>query len=227
MSSPIGDSAAFFSVRQSTDNVPPAAVCRANLSRDYFTNRQDRYLAIHDHAPLADYFFTLLDRLSNLTYRLKGLTSSSGHTNFDIEWEEGDGRASEPTIHPGEFTTQTKETLIKFIDEYTAKHRGEQLSSADITTSGSNRGGYDTTLQPFLQMGPFDIRQETDYVVPELLAEGARQPGTSIDWTSGYFSLRTPYREGLLQCSGPVNIVCAAPEVSQGPLFPRSSRRSC
>merc|ERR1712093_807977 len=184
----------------------------ANLSRDYFTNRQDRYISILNHPPLADYFHLLLDRISRLTYQLRGWSyaASSAANPFDIRWIDPAGTAAEPTVHPGEFTVLVKEMLLDHIDGYLAKPSAELASP--IGTSSDD--AHDTILQPFLQMGPFDIRQETDYVVPTLLEQAGQSPSTAVDWTSGYFSLRTPYREALLKCQGPVSITCAAPEAN-------------
>ena len=63
-------------------------------------------------------------------------------------------------------------------------------------------------------MGPFDIRQETELVVPSVLAAASASDKTRIDWTSGYFSLRKQDREALLSSSSDVSIVCASPEAN-------------
>jgi CDP-diacylglycerol--glycerol-3-phosphate 3-phosphatidyltransferase len=46
-------------------------VCyRANLSTDYFTNRQDRYVLIEDCGPLADFYDGLVSRVSEFSLQL-------------------------------------------------------------------------------------------------------------------------------------------------------------
>jgi CDP-diacylglycerol--glycerol-3-phosphate 3-phosphatidyltransferase len=44
--------------------------CRANLSNDYFTNRQDRYVLIEDCGPLADFYDGLVSRVSEFSLQL-------------------------------------------------------------------------------------------------------------------------------------------------------------
>lgn len=69
-------------------------------------------------------------------------------------------------------------------------------------------------------MGPLAIRQETELVVPAIFKTGnylATAPGgfnTTIDWTSGYFSVQPAYREHVLNSRALVRIVTASPEVS-------------
>lgn len=68
-------------------------------------------------------------------------------------------------------------------------------------------------------MGPFDIAQETDVVVPSVFQTAnslATAPGganTTIDWTSGYFSVQEGYKERVLDSRATVRIVTASPEV--------------
>jgi CDP-diacylglycerol--glycerol-3-phosphate 3-phosphatidyltransferase len=42
----------------------------ANLSEDYFTDRQDRYMVIQDCEPLADWFDDLLAMLTDCSLNL-------------------------------------------------------------------------------------------------------------------------------------------------------------
>lgn len=56
------------------------SVNRANLSHDYFTNRQDRYIVISDCAPLADFYSGLIDRLSEVSLGLSNQDSLAPRT---------------------------------------------------------------------------------------------------------------------------------------------------
>ena len=49
------------------DNV---LITGANLSEDYFTDRQDRCMIIQDCPPLADYFEDLLQVLSDVSFNI-------------------------------------------------------------------------------------------------------------------------------------------------------------
>lgn len=76
-------------------------------------------------------------------------------------------------------------------------------------------------------MGLFDITQETDVVVPSVFQTAnslATAPGgakTTIDWTSGYFSVQEGYKERVLDSRATVRIVTASPEVRFVPHFRR------
>lgn len=39
------------------------------MSKDYFTNRQDRYIVIKDCPQIADYFTDLIDTVSQFSYQ--------------------------------------------------------------------------------------------------------------------------------------------------------------
>lgn len=46
------------------------SLCRANLSNDYFTNRQDRYIVFRNCKPLCDYFDELVETISTFSFQL-------------------------------------------------------------------------------------------------------------------------------------------------------------
>lgn len=190
----------------------------ANLSKDYFTNRQDRYIVFKNHSPFADYLHEFVKLFGKLSYTIKGRSfalSNSGDS-FDLEWKgsmESGKPDSEPVHDPRGYTDAAKQRINTFMSQWSTRPTSTltpHLSTSETTSSTS----LDTTIQPFLQMGQFDIKQETDIVIPALLQEIQGDPKLRLDWTSGYFSLRNSYKDGLLQASGPVHIVCASPQVN-------------
>lgn len=44
---------------------------RANLSDNYFTNRQDRYVLFNDSKSLADFFDNLVKTVGNFSFKMK------------------------------------------------------------------------------------------------------------------------------------------------------------
>lgn len=56
---------------------------RANLSNDYFTNRQDRYVLIEDCGPLADFYDGLVSRVSEFSLQL----SKGGQVQLHSNWK--------------------------------------------------------------------------------------------------------------------------------------------
>lgn len=178
---------------------------RANLSSDYFTNRQDRYICFQNSSPLANYFHALMSSFRPLSFVAKGGSSSAGSSALDVLWK--DDRIPRPDVHSRSYTDAAREVLHDFM----ASHA--QLDDQEVSTSRSD-DSLDTLLQPFLQMGTFGIKQETEMVVPSVVDAVRSNHSARIDWTSGYFSLRQSDREALLSSACDVSIVCAAPEAN-------------
>ena len=65
-----------------------AIIFRANLSNDYFTNRQDRYWVIEDSAELCDFFCSVVETISKHSFQLQKdntVSLSPGATNHPYE----------------------------------------------------------------------------------------------------------------------------------------------
>lgn len=54
----------------------------ANLSHDYFTNRQDRYMAFHNCPQLADYFHSIVETIGQFSFTLQ----PDGSVEMPPEW---------------------------------------------------------------------------------------------------------------------------------------------
>lgn len=66
---------------------------RANLSNDYFTNRQDRYVLIEDCGPLADFYDGLVSRVSEFSLQLSKGGQVQLHSNW--KWHPYKGKREE------------------------------------------------------------------------------------------------------------------------------------
>ncbi|BGP12216.1 hypothetical protein JCM10213_007472 [Rhodosporidiobolus nylandii] len=165
----------------------------ANLSHDYFTNRTDRYLLFSAHAPLADYFSSLLSLISRFSYRVTARDTSTPHPAIDISWPREGGGGGGGNALPedpfeagggeggvGEMKQRGKEE-IEALTRLWARKGPRELSSslppfasssssaaAPFTSSSPASSWFDTSLRPVLQMAPFSITQETSLVVPEI-----------------------------------------------------------
>lgn len=62
----------YFNLKHSLENVYPikSLLDRANLSEDYFTNRQDRYIMISGCKDLADFYWDLIQHISDVSLEL-------------------------------------------------------------------------------------------------------------------------------------------------------------
>ena len=184
----------------------PLSWRRANLSRDYFTNRQDRYLHIRHHPRLADYFHMLINVGQSISYSLEA--SPAGDFSFD--WPQGSPHIPELTARDSRSFKAKAAALFKDVQAYWTA--GDPRNDTPYTMHQSDDD--DTQLRPFLQIGQLGIREETDVVVPALLAMDRASGLGRIDWTSGYFSLDVANRRRLLACNvDSIRVVCASPKV--------------
>ncbi|GAA5956397.1 hypothetical protein JCM3765_005650 [Sporobolomyces pararoseus] len=205
----------------------------ANLSRDYFTNRQDRYIEFNNHPPLADFFSSLVDITSAYSYQVTATDTSSSHPAINLSWPNSNpfpcAPFSKPHLIPS-YINSASETYDSLLSEWVSKP-WQSLASPLPPFDSSSRSSstpppstiasyhpsyplptpYDTTLRPVLQMFPFSQNQETSLIVPSIFKTAnalATAPGggeTTIDWTSGYFGLRKEYKELVLGCKAKAN----------------------
>lgn len=216
----------------------------ANLSRDYFTNRQDRYIEFANHPPLADFFSSLVTLTCSYSFRVLASDTTTPHPKIDITWPSSNPFPfppfSKPRLIPA-YVNSAFESYQTFINSWTTRSWQSLASplppfpnapvpSKPPSTAMSYHPSfppppYDTTLRPVIQMFPFSLAHETDLVVPEIFKTAnalATAPGggeTTVDWTSGYFGLRDGYKKLVLGSKAKIQIVSASPEVTSPPLF--------
>lgn len=207
--------------------------CRANLSSDYFSNRQDRYIEFLYHPSLSDYFSSLIKTVSSYSFKVTATDTTTLHPSLSITWPTTNSISNPllPTTEIEEFKSSAQTSFLSLTKLWASKPPSSLTSTLPHSTySSSQYSPYDTTLHPVLQMGPFNILQETDLVVPAIFRTAnslATAPGggkTLIDWTSGYFSVQKNYLEKVLDSKAIVRIVTASPEVGFF-FFPFSSKR--
>lgn len=193
----------------------------ANLSRDYFTNRRDRYLLIEQHKEVCDYLFGLVHTVCRFSYRLEAYLSPVRGNEEVVSWEttwDGGARSisRDGTAQPQVYIEhQWSEEATTSLQDFTAAWKARTMSP-ESASSG------DTFLLPLLQMGPLGIRQETK-ALPQLLSMALSVSANSfapvlLNMTSGYFSLYKPYKSLLSRAqvsrSAITRIICAAPEAN-------------
>ncbi|GAC97140.1 CDP diacylglycerol serine [Pseudozyma hubeiensis SY62] len=201
----------------------------ANLSRDYFTNRRDRYLLIENHEVIANYLHSLVHLVGQFSFRLE--TDSEKHTSTEKDTRQGwkliwDGGQDDATASSSDTASQLypesgwTDAATQAVIEFTRQWHARSSSLSPI--AGSKKEDADTLLIPLLQMGPLNVRQETR-AIPQILELALEAPDQddsppTLALTSGYFSLYRPYKALLQQAktarSAIVKIICAAPEAN-------------
>ncbi|GAA96369.1 hypothetical protein E5Q_03035 [Mixia osmundae IAM 14324] len=174
----------------------------ANLSADYFNQRQDRYMIFRSASALTDYFAALVALSSAFCYGLIGRDASSTLAAFDLTWPHAD------LERPEKKHRAFRETVSQRLNEFTTNF-AQFLSPRETP-------GDDTTISPVLQMGSFGIHQETDTVMPALFeCAHALDPAiASLSFTSGYFNMTPQMTRQLLACPIPSSVVCASPQAN-------------
>ena len=169
----------------------------ANLSHDYFTNRQDRYLIIDDCKDLADFFHQLVETVCQFSFQMNENNNLFLNSDFPH--------------HPYE------SNQLEFTAE--AKRRIEVLFEKQLESASSyplfqwpNPGLHDTWIFPFVQMGQLSIYMD-NLLTREILEKVPRNAELCL--ATGYFNLTQDYMDSLLEASQPnIHILMAHPLVN-------------
>ena len=160
----------------------------ANLSHDYFTNRQDRYVVVENCPLLADYFDGLVDNISDFSFQMNG----KGEFSLNKNWK------THPYKDPyTDFVTEVRRKMTKFL---VAKHRENRLEFSNdkfISTSGADPKA-DTWIFPSIQMGLFSLDQDHK-ITRQLLESAGGDSEAKITFGTGYFNPTQDYLKVVLQ----------------------------
>lgn len=178
----------------------------ANLSDQYFTNRQDRYIIFENCSNLADYFDSLVNTVSTFSFQLRQDNSIVLHQNWSIHPYEGDKDL---------FIEKANQKLEKYTTpEYKPKSIPECNGAVGETQNEAHKdqNEIDTWIYPLLQMHPLRIRQDEN--ITQLILMKAT-PNSTIKLASGYFNLTDQYMDIIIQGSlANYDILMASPQVN-------------
>jgi CDP-diacylglycerol--glycerol-3-phosphate 3-phosphatidyltransferase len=155
----------------------------ANLSEDYFTNRQDRYHLFRSKA-LTDYFAKIHDGVAKLSFDLQP-SEKEGSGGYSMSWP-----SSNPAPSPLDSPAKFKDAASKHLS-----HLLTPANSPDATKSTST-----TTIYPVLSLVPL-LKSSTELpALTSILQSLARRPLQNSTWTftAGYFNMTPSFRRLLL-----------------------------
>ncbi|KAF5289768.1 hypothetical protein FQA39_LY03685 [Lamprigera yunnana] len=170
----------------------------ANLSNDYFTNRQDRYYIIKDKN-LSDFYNGLVNRVQQFSLQMNkddNLCLDSGWLQLPYE-----GRLSD-------FVDKAGTLVNNYLMHYKNEH------------NVIKQEGYDTWIFPLVQMGQLGVYHDA-LATAQLFTEAPE--GTNLYIATGYFNLTTKYINTLVQnCVAECKLLMAHPNANgfQGASFP-------
>ncbi|KAF3771071.1 hypothetical protein M406DRAFT_326474 [Cryphonectria parasitica EP155] len=174
----------------------------ANLSTDYFTNRQDRY-HLFSSKEITDFFWGLQSVVSSLSFKIEPSKSAAG---FEKVWPS-ENAAPSPLDSPKEFVSK-------------ATSRIERLILPSKTSPPPQREDHDTSVYPLAQMTQL-LSPDTSTELPALthvLKTLALPAFSNSSWTftAGYFNPAPSLTKLLLTTASHHNVVITASPFANG-----------
>ncbi|KAJ2811779.1 CDP-diacylglycerol--glycerol-3-phosphate 3-phosphatidyltransferase [Coemansia furcata] len=166
-------------------------VSGANLSRDYFTNRQDRYIRIGSRG-LAAYFVDLVRAIAGFSFILgpKGLAMPVG--------------VPDPSRDPREFVAVANAAMTGFLGRAQAENPATDGSEAD------------TLAIPTVQMSQLGITQDEEHMREffHITDAYARRHGCRNLMASAYFNFSDFHKRNVLRSASRWDLLVASPRAN-------------
>lgn len=174
----------------------------ANLSNDYFTNRQDRY-HLFKSPEITDYFARVYRTVADLSYRVK--PSDNEPSGFALEWPATNIQPA-PLDDPKAYIASATKSLTPLVSP----------PSKSATTEKQG----DTSVYPLLQLTPL-LRPDTSTELPALtsILRNLATPafaGSKWTFTAGYFNMTPEVRNLLLESKASSGTIVAASPWANG-----------
>ncbi|KAI9190119.1 CDP-diacylglycerol--glycerol-3-phosphate 3-phosphatidyltransferase [Blastocladiella emersonii ATCC 22665] len=188
----------------------------ANLSKDYFTNRQDRYMLIDD-ARIAGHYARLVETVAQVSFRVPAPNT--------IE-----APSPNPVTEPAAFRRHARAKLLPALELVDRSETdGVALVSSDLQPQ-SHAHREDTLVVPAFQASPLGIHQEQELMrglweglrstspPPPTAANANAKPHLAPQWdlyfTSGYFNMTPGVFSTILSLRRPLHVLTASPQAN-------------
>lgn len=182
---------------------------RANLSKDYFTNRLDRY-HVFNSKELADYYGRIHHTVCDLSFRV--LPDKNSVAGYIMDWPSTNAGPS-PLENPEDFISYSSTVLNPLI------HPSEKRPALPSPSSDSQ-----TFVYPVAQFTPL-LKPDTSTEFPavtsilRLLSESPAFSGARWLFTAGYFNIH-PVLSSLLIAS--TSAACQTASTTRGTVLTAS-----
>jgi CDP-diacylglycerol--glycerol-3-phosphate 3-phosphatidyltransferase len=156
----------------------------ANLSSDYFTNRQDRYHLFRSK-DLTDYFAKIHDGVAKLSFDIQP-SDKQGSGGYTMAWPSSNPAPS-PIDSPSDFKANASKHLSHLLTPSNSPARQASASPS-------------TTIYPVLSLVPLLDTSTELPALTTILTSLTRPPFTGSTWTftAGYFNMTSSFRRLLL-----------------------------
>ncbi|KAJ1958068.1 CDP-diacylglycerol--glycerol-3-phosphate 3-phosphatidyltransferase [Dipsacomyces acuminosporus] len=173
----------------------------ANLSRDYFTNRQDRYMKLNDRS-LAGYFAELMRAIGRFSFTLNAEKpdAAAGSRGYTLDLEE----FPDPSKDPSTFIKEANCIMTQFLQRTAAEHGNIEYTEED------------TLAIPTVQMNQLGIAQDKAHMAEffEITNRFAQRYGCRNFMTSAYFNFSDFHKTNVLDNASRWDLLVAAPEAN-------------
>ncbi|KAI1370417.1 hypothetical protein F4677DRAFT_364005 [Hypoxylon crocopeplum] len=181
----------------------------ANLSNDYFTNRQDRY-HLFSSSEVTDYFWNLYQGVTSLSFLVQ--PTKDDPSGFNLQWPPTNAAPS-PLEHPAEFISKATPLVHGLITPKGTLGDIKSQSRSVLTSS-------DTTVYMLGQLSQLmkpDASTELPAITHVLKTLGApKYRGSSWTFTAGYFNPAPSLTNLLLSTTSQNNVVITASPYANG-----------
>lgn len=171
----------------------------ANLSEDYFTDRQDRYY-IFRSKKITDYYFSIHSAISSLSYQL--LPSTKNKQGFRLSWPSSN-KSCEPDLNVQRFISDSSFLLEPLLKQH-------QLAAFEEFEDTDN---FDTIVYPVSQFTPLlNPNNDVSTEKPSILRLLSYLDSSQIKWwfTAGYFNMLPQIQERLLNGHAEGTVITAS-----------------
>ncbi|KAJ1978845.1 CDP-diacylglycerol--glycerol-3-phosphate 3-phosphatidyltransferase [Dimargaris xerosporica] len=176
----------------------------ANLSHDYFTNRQDRYLVFNDQPLIAAYYTQLVDTVAKFSYSVALPLNPVHSLAFDLVPNQG----FDPVTDPRRFRAMACQRMQQWIQQW-ARHIQQHGTTMALSA--------DTFVVPTLQMAPVGIDQDQSILLALLCAidrYAQGHKGTRACFASAYFNFASVFQSAILDNRASFDLLVAAPKAN-------------
>ncbi|KAI5949297.1 PGS1 [Candida jiufengensis] len=175
----------------------------ANLSQDYFTDRQDRYY-LFKSSKLTNYYFKIHEAIASISYQIRHTTKLK--QGFKLIWPTTNA-SCEPHLNLQRFISDTSLLLSPILKQH-------ELSSFDEFKDHEN---FDTIVYPVSQFSPlFPQQQDLSTEKPAILRLLSYLDSPTIKWwfTAGYFNMLPQIQDRLLNGKASGKVITASPKAN-------------
>lgn len=163
----------------------------ANLSKDYFTTRQDRYYIFKNNSFFNDYYFNMHQLVSKLSHKVE---YKNNNARFELVWPSSN-LSCDPEFNYSRFLEESRDAIKSFMH-----------SPVNNMPQRESLKEYQTHVYPLTQFTPFfkgkkDVSTEKKALLK--LFDDLRSSDVNFDWnfTTGYFNMEDSLRDSLVETS--------------------------